>query len=92
MIQWLRFWGWALLWRFGFKRPRTVGSYARYTGRAYRSEVELVGVEIKLRLRRMCKFAKLEILREQEYFHPSVMGSPDPYEQVGSIGWKFDVK
>lgn len=84
--------GWAILWRYGFKRPKTLGVAIRYMGDL--SAVEKYEIRNKqlTRLGRVCDIARLEVILTEEIAHPPDKYSSDPVDRIGSIGWKLTVK
>ena len=81
----------AIGWRFGIDRPKEIGTFIRYT--VVMDEVEMTRVSVRLlaRLAHLASLGKLRITGGTPVWHePARTG--DPYDQVGSIGWKLRVQ
>ena len=92
----------AIGWRFGIDRPKEIGTFVRYTAALSGPEFERIRAKLAARLYHLANLGKLEVTGAIPYWQrprahnvstdPKAQFPLDPYDIVGSIGWKFRVR
>ena len=63
----------------------------RFTGEHSAEEVDYMAQEVADRLNRTARLGRVQLLNGKLIVKPPRLPSDDPYDHIGSVGWKADV-
>lgn len=88
VIPWLR----VLSWRLPFVHPPSeIGKYLRYSGVMSPDTVDVMAEDVRRSLKRVARVGGVRLHDWRQVRHYPKEGSKDPYELIGSVGWKARV-